>query len=88
MPKNPRFELRLPPHQVVAMKRTAKARGFRSANAYVQSVLSRDLRGAEDEDTDRDSLSRVLIGFRKKSAHCTQLTRRCLLSQTASHGSS
>lgn len=55
MAKSPRFELRLPPDQMAMMKRTAHARGFRSANAYVQAVLVKDLRNAPDSDTDRDA---------------------------------
>jgi hypothetical protein len=54
MPKSPRFELRLAQDQMILMKRTAKSRGFRSANAYIQSVLSRDLRGGKDDD-DREA---------------------------------
>lgn len=55
MTKSPRFELRLPPDQMAMTKRTAHARGFRSANAYVQAVLVKDLRNAQDSDTDRDA---------------------------------
>ena len=55
MPKNPRFELRLPQDQMLLMKRIAKSRGFRSANAYIQTVLARDLRGSADNDLDRDA---------------------------------
>jgi len=54
MAKNPRFELRLPPDQMAMMKRTAHAHGFRSANAYIQAVLVKDLRNAQYSDTDRD----------------------------------
>lgn len=56
MPKSPRFELRLPPDQMAMMKRMARARGFRSANAYIQAVLARDLRNAQDGDSDRDAM--------------------------------
>jgi len=55
MPKMPRFELRLPQDQMLLMKRVAKSRGFRSANAYIQAALARDLRGASDSDLDRDA---------------------------------
>lgn len=55
MAKSLRFELRLPQDQMVQMKRTAQMRGFRSANAYIQSVLSTDLRNTKDADTDRDA---------------------------------
>src|SRR5215469_11458088 len=55
MPKNPRFELRLPQDQMLLMKRAVKSRGFRSANAYIQSALARDLRGSADNDRDRDA---------------------------------
>jgi hypothetical protein len=55
MAKSLRFELRLPHDQMVQMKRTAHARGFRSANAYIQTVLARDLRSSNDDDIDRDT---------------------------------
>ena len=56
MAKSPRFELRLPQNQMAMMKRTAQARGFRSANAYIQAVLARDLRSTQDGDADRDAM--------------------------------
>lgn len=55
MPKSPRFELRLPQDQMLLTKPAAKSRGFRFANAYIQTVLARDLRGSADPDVDRDA---------------------------------
>lgn len=55
MAKRQRFELRLPDDQMTVMKRTAQARGFRSANAYVQAVVTRDLRDSTSEQADREA---------------------------------
>jgi hypothetical protein len=55
MAKRKRFELRLPDEQMTAMKRTANARGFRSANGYVQSLLGRDLRDSAADQVDREA---------------------------------
>ncbi len=75
MPKNPRFELRLPQDQMLLMKRAAKSRGFRSANAYIQTVLTRDLRGSADSDLDRDAFIAASIDRLSKeirTLHTTQ----------------
>ena len=37
------------------MKRAADAGGFRSANAYLQAVLARDLRNSKSERTDEET---------------------------------
>lgn len=55
MAKRQRFELRLPNDQMTVMKRTAQARGFRSANAYLQAVVTRDLRDSTSEQADREA---------------------------------
>ncbi|HZY72362.1 MAG TPA: hypothetical protein VFE22_04570 [Edaphobacter sp.] len=55
MPKRQRFELRLPADQMARMKQAAKARGFRSVNAYLGTVLAEDLRGRESPETDREA---------------------------------
>ena len=55
MAKRQRFELRLPNDQMTVMKRTAQARGFRSANAYVQAVLAKDLRDSTSDQADREA---------------------------------
>src|ERR1017187_6482480 len=55
MAKRQRFELRLPNEQMTVMKRTAQARGFRLANAYVQAVVTRDLRDSTSEQADCDT---------------------------------
>jgi hypothetical protein len=39
---------------MATMKRTAQARGFRSANAYVQTVVARDLRESAPERDERE----------------------------------
>ena len=84
MAKNPRFELRLAPHQMVLMKRTAKTRGFRSANAYVQSVLARDLRGAKDEDIDRDAFFVASIDRLAKEIRTLHTAHQALFALTDS----
>ena len=55
MAKRQRFELRLPDDQMTVMKRTAQARGFRSANAYLQAVVTRDLRESTPDRDDREA---------------------------------
>lgn len=55
MAKRQRFELRLPNDQMTVMKRTAQVRGFRSANAYVQALVTRDLRDSTSEQADREA---------------------------------
>src|SRR5215471_16930366 len=55
MGKRQKFDLRLPPDQMVLMKRTAQIRGFRSANAYVQAVVVNDMRDATSDQTDREA---------------------------------
>jgi len=55
MAKRQRFELRLPAEQMAMMKRAADAGGFRSANAYLQAVLARDLRNSKSERTDEET---------------------------------
>lgn len=84
MAKNPRFELRLPPHQMVLMKRTAKARGFRSANAYIESVLARDLRGTEDEEIDRDAFIVASIDRLAKEIRTLHTAHQALFALTDS----
>jgi hypothetical protein len=55
MAKRKRFELRLSEDQLTAMKRTAQARGFRSATAYVNETLAKDLRDSRSEQPDRQA---------------------------------
>jgi hypothetical protein len=55
MTKRQRFELRLPNDQMTVMKRTAQARGFHSANAYVQALVTRDLRDSTSEQADSEA---------------------------------
>ncbi len=44
MAKKKRFELRISDYQFILLKRTAQVRGFRSISAYVQAVITKDLR--------------------------------------------
>lgn len=55
MTKRERFELRLPPEDMAMVKRAAQTGGFRSANAYIQAVLARDLRGSKSDRTDQEA---------------------------------
>jgi len=55
MAKRQKFDLRLPYDQMIMMKRTAQARGFRSANAYVQAVVVKDMRDSTSDQADRDA---------------------------------
>jgi hypothetical protein len=84
MPKSPRFELRLPQDQMVLMKRAAKARGFRSANAYIQTVLGRDLRGSPDGDFDRNAYVAASIDRLAKEIHALHTTQQALFALTDS----
>lgn len=84
MSKSPRFELRLPQDQMVQMKRTAHARGFRSANAYIQTVLSRDLRSSEDGNTDRDAFIAASIDRLSKEIRGLHTVHQALFALTDS----
>jgi hypothetical protein len=55
MAKRQKFDLRLPHDQMIMMKRTAQARGFRSANAYVQALVVKDMRDSTSDQADRDA---------------------------------
>src|SRR5262249_8596798 len=55
MARRKRFELRLSEDQLTAIKRTAQARGFRSASAYVHATLAKDLRDSKADQADRDA---------------------------------
>ena len=52
MVKNKRFELRVSDEQFNVLKRTAKARGFRSIAAYVQAATTKDLQDSSIESDD------------------------------------
>ena len=78
MPKSPRFELRLPQDQMLLMKRAAKSRGFRSANAYIQTVLARDLRGSADPDVDRDAFIAASIDRLSKEIRTLHTAQQAL----------
>ena len=84
MPKNPRFELRLPQDQMLLMKRAAKSRGFRSANAYIQTVLARDLRGSADNDLDRDAFVAASIDRLSKEIRALHTAHQALFALTDS----
>ena len=55
MAKRERFDLRLPAEQMSSVKKAAHAGGFRSATAYIQAVLARDLRDSKSDETDREA---------------------------------
>ena len=84
MPKTPRLELRLPQDQMLLMKRVAKLRGFRSANAYIQSVLARDLRGSVDNDLDRDAFIAASIDRLCKEIRTLHTAHQALFAVTDS----
>ena len=84
MPKNPRFELRLPQDQMLLMKRAAKSRGFRSANAYIQTVLARDLRGSADNDLDRDAFVAASIDRLSREIRTLHTAHQALFALTDS----
>jgi hypothetical protein len=55
MAKRQRFDLWLPGDQMASVKKAAQAGGFRSATAYIQAVLARDLRGSKSDGTDQET---------------------------------
>src|ERR1051326_778877 len=55
MAKRQRFDLWLPGDQMALVKKAAQAGGFRSATAYIQAVLARDLRGLKSDGTDQET---------------------------------
>src|SRR5215475_14452115 len=74
MDKRQKFDLRLPGEQMTMMKRTAQTRGFRSANAYVQAIVVKDMRDSSSDQADRQafvaSLDRLVKEIR--TIHTTQ----------------
>ena len=78
MTNRQRFELRLPDEQMTAMKRTASSRGFRSANAYVQSVLGRDLRDSASEKVDRETFVAASIDRLSKEIRTLHTAQQAL----------
>jgi hypothetical protein len=74
MPERQRFELRLPNDQMTSMKRTAQTRGFRSANAYIQAVITRDMRDSTSDHADREAFAASLDRLSKeiRTVHTTQ----------------
>ena len=56
------------------LKRTAQARGFRSANAYVQAVVARDMRDSTSDQADREAFAASLDRLSKeiRTVHTTQ----------------
>jgi hypothetical protein len=69
-----KFDLRLPDDRMALMKRTAKARGFRSANAYLQALITRDLRESTSDLADRQAYTAGLDRLTReiRSVHTTQ----------------
>jgi hypothetical protein len=69
-----KFDLRLPDDQMSLMKQTAKNRGFRSANAYVQAVIVRDMRDSASDHADRQAYTASLDRLTKeiRTVHTTQ----------------
>jgi len=55
MAKRQRFDLWLPGDQMALVKKAAQAGGYRSATAYIQAVLARDLRGSKSDGTDQET---------------------------------
>jgi len=55
MAKRDRFELRLPAEDMAMVNQAAQAGGFRSANAYIQAVLTRDLRGSKSDRSNQEA---------------------------------
>jgi hypothetical protein len=74
MGKRQKFDLRLPGDQMTLMKRTAHDRGFRSANAYVQAVIIKDMRNSISEQNDREAFVASLDRLAKeiRTIHTTQ----------------
>jgi hypothetical protein len=56
------------------MKQTAKSRGFRSANAYVQAVIVKDMRDSASDHADRQAFAASLDRLTKeiRTVHTTQ----------------
>ena len=69
MAKRDRFELRLPAEDMAMVKRAAHAGGFRSANAYIQAVLTRDLRGSKSDRSDQEAFVVASIDRLSKEIH-------------------
>ena len=69
-----KFDLRLPDDQMALMKRTGKARGFRSANAYLQALITRDVRESETDLADRQAYAASLDRLAReiRTVHTTQ----------------
>ena len=55
MAKRQRFDLWLPAEQMALVKKAAQAGGFRSATAYIQAVLARELRDSKSDRSDQET---------------------------------
>jgi hypothetical protein len=69
---------------MVLMKRTAKTRGFRSANAYIQSVLKADLRESKSERVDREAFVAASIDRLSKELRSLHTVHQALFALTDS----
>ena len=78
MAKRQRFELRLPDDQMTVMKRTAQARGFRSANAYLQAVVTRDSRDSTPDQADREAFIAASLDRLSKEIRTLHTTQQAL----------
>ena len=78
MAKWERFELRLSEEQLTVVKRTAKARGFRSVSGYIQAVLTRDLRDSPPDQSDREAFVAASIDRLSKEIRNLHTTQQAL----------
>ena len=78
MAKWERFELRLSEEQLAVVKRTAQVRGFRSVSAYIQAVLTRDLRDSPPDQSDREAFVAASIDRLSKEIRNLHTTQQAL----------
>ena len=84
MAKRQRFELRLPDDQMTVMKRTAQARGFRSANAYLQALVTRDLRESTPDRDDREAFLAASLDRLSKEVRAVHTAQQALFASVDS----
>lgn len=82
MAKRKRFELRLSDDQLTAMKKAAQVRGFRSASAYIQAVLTKDLRVSTTDQADREAFVAASINRLSKEIRRLHTAHQALFALT------
>jgi hypothetical protein len=69
---------------MTVMKRTARGRGFRSANAYLEAVVTRDLRDSTSEQADREAFLAASLDRLSKEVRTLHTAQQALFASVDS----